>query len=103
MESAFERSESADVDERDISFGVLSDEQRCQALRYLCEADGSVTVEELVAQVSKAVGGTERRLEVRFHHVHLPKMESVGLLDRDGAELEPTDAAYRTKGILDAL
>lgn len=55
--------------------------QRQQVMWCLTECSGETTVDELVDALSD---GPERAFTaVRLHHVHLPKLETVGALEWD--------------------
>ena len=78
----------------DMIFEVLSNRRRRHALYYLYDQpDGVATIEELTAAVVAGVEEsstgredvTERldRIRTELHHVHLPKLEDVGVVERD--------------------
>lgn len=71
----------------DAVLDALAHERRRETVSYLAEAGGSLPADELLATV--ATGGRETetladgsgRHAIRFHHVHLPKLEDVGLVE----------------------
>lgn len=71
----------------DELFDALSDRHRRHVLAYLHDADGAVELEELVDCIvtRDADREADRREAVatQLHHVHLPKMADIGLLDYD--------------------
>lgn len=95
----------------DALFDVLSIERRRIVLGYLLRQDGPVEVEELIDHVvaeSQSTDDTQSddvRLQVflNLHHVHLPKMDDVGLADydRDRETVELTDAARGAEPFLE--
>lgn len=81
-------------------FDVLSNERRRMALSYLVEHDASVDIDELVSQLASETDIDSReadwsRLELMFHHAHLPKMADAGLVeyDQETAVVEKTEMA----------
>lgn len=78
-----------DAGTRNAVFDVLTDEARCYAIEYLAMETGSVSLDDLVGFVTAASASgqgtpqTRERTEIRFHHIHLPKMDAAGLLDYD--------------------
>lgn len=81
-------------------FDVLSNERRRKALSYLVEHDASVDIDELVSQLASETDIDSReadwsRLELMFHHAHLPKMADAGLVeyDQETASVEKTEMA----------
>lgn len=67
--------------------GLLSSERRRTAIDVLGGLSGPVELEELAAAVAaREDGGTAdevavERVAVQLHHVHLPKMADMGVLD----------------------
>lgn len=92
--------DKAELTGQNAIFDVLADSVRCHAVGYLAEATGAVPLDDLVSFVIATLAAGEvtprrrKRTEIRFHHVHLPKMEAAGLLDYDRDErlVEPTEA-----------
>ena len=73
----------------DAVFDALADERRRKTVSHLAEADGEIPVDRLLAAVVTDSGEVETvadgtgRHAIRFHHVHLPKLEDVGLVEYD--------------------
>jgi hypothetical protein len=69
-------------------FGVLSNERRRYVLSYLRDADsGGVDLSELAEWVAtrevEREGDRLGTVKISLHHVHLPKLAGVGVLDYD--------------------
>lgn len=83
---------------QDAVFDVLADQARRAAIECLAMEDGAMSLEDLVdAVVGILISGevdpyTRERTTIRFHHIHLPKMDATGLLtyDHDDRIVEPT-------------
>lgn len=82
-----------DPEQMDELFAVLADEKRRVALRCLAVAGGTMSFDDLVEEVAdETVDGPADRdrysqMATMFFHVHLPKLESAGLVagfDLDG-------------------
>jgi len=80
----------------DQVFGVLSAELRRQALSNLAAADGPVPRSELAAaSASEGYRESDRtqsdETAAALHHLHLPKLAAVGLVEEDsrGVRLTP--------------
>lgn len=95
---------SIESDSIDEIFRALADVERRVAIEYLTRTDRPVSKDELVHHVAvfttgtDTVRGTEReRVEVQFHHHHLPKLTKAGLVVYDGEEetVHPTERADR--------
>lgn len=89
---------------RDDVFEILGNSRRRRMLRYLDSADGPVSVRELVTDVAAHEEGTTpetvsqdhyKRVHVASLQTHLPKLDSVGVIDydRDERSVALTDAA----------
>jgi hypothetical protein len=85
----------------DETFSALADAGRRYLVRYL-DRNGSTSLstlgEHLAAERDEttlvSVTPTQRRrATVRLHHVHLPKLEAAGLVERSDVDdlVEPTD------------
>ncbi|SDJ33057.1 DUF7344 domain-containing protein [Natronorubrum texcoconense] len=80
-------------------FDILLEEQRRDALSYLSQKVGAVSVDELVEGIAHRNGDlTPERLEAistRFHHAHLPKLIDSAVVRYDPATgtIERRDAA----------
>lgn len=68
--------------EFDVLFEVLSNRYRRLVLHRL-EEDETVGVDELAREVDVFVDADPPRITTRLHHVHLPKMDRIGILDYD--------------------
>lgn len=71
----------------DALLEALSDGERRHILAVL-EDEGSIDVDDLVACVAtdgsaNTLADGSGRTAMRFHHVHLPKLNDVGLIDHD--------------------
>ena len=84
---------------------ALADEQRRQAIRYLADEERGVEIDELVGAVvtdgrktDTPADGTGRNT-MRFHHVHLPKLEATGLIvyDHDEELVRLTETGWTIK------
>ena len=71
---------------------ALADEQRRKTIQYLADQERGVAVDELVAAVvtdgrktGPPADGTGQDT-MRFHHVHLPKLDATGLIEHDHDE-----------------
>ncbi len=74
----------------DATFDVLADAERRSILNYLTDAaDHEVTVDELVSHITQQEADQTGELpsrdsiEMRLHHIHLPKLVEVGLVEYD--------------------
>lgn len=69
---------------------AVADPRRRLVLKYLCEnGEQPVTVDELATHLAAEGGGTDdsedtRPKRIPLEHVHLPKLDAVGLVDFDG-------------------
>lgn len=94
---------------RTAVFDVLTDQERRAAVEYLAMATGAVPVDELVGFVEatstagRARLDSRQRTEIRFHHVHLPKLDDAGLLDYDPGEqvVTPTETVDVARRLID--
>ena len=73
----------------DTVFDALADERRRQTVSRLVDSGGAMSVDRLLATVVTEGRETETladgsgRHAIRFHHVHLPKLEDAGLVEYD--------------------
>lgn len=81
---------SIDTLSLDATFDVLANAERRLILNYLTEAaDHEATVDELVSHITQhhadRTGELPSRdsIEMRLHHIHLPKLTEVGLVEYD--------------------
>lgn len=85
-----------DIDESEL-YQLLADDQRRAAIDVLC-LEGALDLAHLAAAVARRVDEdvTPGTVSVRLHHVHLPKLEELGLVAYDGASgtVEPRPALY---------
>lgn len=96
---------STDVDE---TLTVLRSSNRRQVLEYLAdESVESATVEELAFHLATAKSDREASetrdrdtLEMRLHHVHLPKLDDHGVLEFDARS---NTARYRSNARVEEL
>lgn len=78
-------------DEMDELFDVLANTRRRCVLRSLSDAGGCASFDELVGDVARQTStqpidrNQRRKIATSMYHVHLPKLESVGLV----AEYDP--------------
>ena len=80
------RTQAAEISEHE-QYRLLADERRRVAADVLADQSSPLTLWELAAAISDREAGRrsepQRRLEVRLHHVHLPMMADVGVIDYD--------------------
>lgn len=75
----------------DDTLNVLKNPERRRILQYFeAESVESVTIEELASHLASAKpdrpaaeSRDQRTLEIRLHHVHLPKLADYGVLEFD--------------------
>jgi hypothetical protein len=83
----------------DSVYGALATQCRRQLLGYLYQADGQASVDEVVTALSTddraSSALNEDTLRVHLHHVHLPRLETAGLVEwnREEATVALTDWA----------
>lgn len=91
----------------DDLFDVLTDVRRRHVLTILAGRDASMAVDALARTVAGRVHDADpasldesriRDVHVALHHVHLPKLDEVGLVDYDR-----DDGAVETTGTADAV
>ena len=90
----------------DVLFDLLSDPHRRDALRYLLDRPDDVTIEDLSAKIATDEDQPdERRLSIRLHHAHLPKLSAAGLVryDPDAATVEALSSATDLESLLDEI
>lgn len=108
FDAAGAESESAPFD---AVFDALADERRRETVSQLVEAGGEMSVDGLLAAVATDGRGIETvadgsgRHAIRFHHVHLPKLEDVGLVeyDHETETVELTDLGETIQSRFDDL
>lgn len=94
---------------RDALFDVLADKQRRTAIEYLAVESGTVSVDDLVDSViamadsAEGTPGSRKQTESRFHHVHLPKLDTAGLINYDPDErlVTPTQTISLARQLVD--
>ena len=71
---------------------ILAAERRRLALDYLADRTGPVDIEELAAAIAAREtdenspdDDTVRQVAISLHHVHLPKMAAIGVIDYEPA------------------
>jgi DNA-binding transcriptional ArsR family regulator len=97
----------------DVTFELLSNPRRRYALAYLSRRGQPITASELSEQIAaweqdKPVNEiddeTAERIQMTLHHNHIPKLRSVGLVERtergDGYVLQPTDKVNQVEAEL---
>jgi len=77
----------------DEVFEALAEEQRRRTLRCLSDRQEQITLSELAVEVARSESDEPHvdcvptdaveRIEIALHHVHLPKLEGVGLVAYD--------------------
>lgn len=69
----------------DEQLQLLSNERRRAVLAVLAEAEVPLTVDEIAPAVERRVPGNPHRRTVRvsLHHVHLPMLADLGVLEYD--------------------
>lgn len=80
------------------AYEVLADKTRCAVLTYLANVDHAVSLDALVDDVAaeltsgKVDSRFRDRVIIQLHHIHLPKMDAVDVIDydQDGHLIEPT-------------
>jgi hypothetical protein len=89
--------------EYDQLFEILKNQRRRHVLRYLGEADGSVTLGELAEQIAARETGKDvsqissqerKRVYVGLYQCHLPKMDDVGAIEynKPRGRVEPAES-----------
>ncbi|MFW6003692.1 MAG: DUF7344 domain-containing protein [Halanaeroarchaeum sp.] len=107
MTTSERSSEPESVDEAAIA--AVNDERRRAVLRALAAADDQHlpfddVVEVLAEHVDVGEESPEdrrRRLGIALHHVHLPRLEDVDLVDRPGEEQIRLTDEHRARQLLD--
>lgn len=86
---------AAERDEASELYGVLADERRRVLLRVLDQSDSPLTEPELARLVASHesadaseddVSAVKEEIQISLHHVHLPHLESHGLIERSGED-----------------
>ena len=76
-----------DEDDWSAMFSALASDQRRALVQYLTEAGDRTTVAEVVDHLLDGDRGSARdertRLITKLHHVHLPKLDAVGVVEFD--------------------
>lgn len=78
---------------------LLADKTRCAVLRYLATVDRAVPLDTLVDEVAVKLTSAgvdsqfREKVAIQLHHIHLPKMDDVGVINYDLDEhlIEPTE------------
>ncbi|WP_435154524.1 DUF7344 domain-containing protein [Haladaptatus sp. DFWS20] len=82
-------------DDLDALMEVLSSHRRRYALYYLRKQNDAITMEELASRIAdwdSNVGvGTKDHILTELQHKHVPKMEAVGVVERNGDEVRCPD------------
>lgn len=92
-------SEQVLPDRWDRVYGALAEQCRRRILGHLQQAGGRAPVDEVVTALSSdgqtSSGQDEDALRVQLYHVHLPRLDRVGLVEwnRDEATVALTDWA----------
>lgn len=88
---------STEIQSLDTIFALLRDQRRRAILRFLRQ-NGAVTIDSLSAQLAGnseniATDDEYARIRIELHHTHLPRLDSVGLINYDSATglVEPGD------------
>ena len=77
---------------KDVIFELLKNRRRREVLKYLLEAEETVTLGELAEQIAAWENNTEvnalnsdqrKRVYVALYQTHLPKMDDAGIVDYD--------------------
>ena len=66
----------------DLAFEALANERRRTLIVELFDATNEIPVEELVAKLA-GPEADEREIAVSLYHVHLPKLDDMGVIDWD--------------------
>jgi hypothetical protein len=80
----------AGLSEKEV-FDALQSERRQAVLRHLDATGDSASLDELETAVDTGEGpagdpASRRGVDVRLHHVHLPKLDHAGVVDYDCAK-----------------
>lgn len=68
----------------DGQYGLLSKHERRVIIREVVDSEGPTTMESLVTAIVTHVSDhDERSARLRLHHVDLPKLDEVGVLEYD--------------------
>lgn len=65
------------------AFNLLSEQRRRHVLDCL-DSEGPTTVSELAAWIADRTGEPWQTVRTSLHHVHLPKLEDYGAIERNG-------------------
>jgi len=84
-----------DVDESELH-RLLWDEQRRTVIDVLSEAERAVELAALARAVADRDGVPQENARVQLHHVHLPMLADVGVVDydRDASVVVPHPPLY---------
>ena len=76
---------------------TCTDERRRDVLCALADGRRTMSLEDLAAAVAQGAGEATSLVEAELHHVHLPRLEEVGLVeyDADGRTAELTERFHR--------
>lgn len=93
------------------AFAILSDEHRRIVLTHLLTEDGPVSVDELVERIvsefhlveGNRLNDIRQLIAVRLYHVHLPLMDSIGIVEYDSERdhVETTDKVWTIEPYLE--
>lgn len=97
---------------KDDVFGILQNQRRRYALKYLLTEDRRVSLGELAEQIAawendkgldEITYSERKRVYVGLYQCHLPKMDDVGVVDfnRDRGHVDPRPGAARYAQYLD--
>lgn len=92
----------------DEIFRALANPTRRQLIAYIDACEASVTFDELTEYLSASINSSEElagsadlnNVAIELHHVHLPKLEAIGLVD---ISEEPTCRMVRGTDLLDQV
>ncbi|WP_233274697.1 DUF7344 domain-containing protein [Haladaptatus cibarius] len=81
-------------DDLDALMELLADHRRRYALYYLQNQESEVEIDELAGRIAEwdSDANDRERILTELRHKHLPKMEEVGIIERDGDEVRREDA-----------
>ncbi|SIR20070.1 hypothetical protein SAMN05421858_1803 [Haladaptatus litoreus] len=78
-------------DDLDTLMELLADHRRRYALYYLRKQESEVEIDELASRIAEWDSDDRERILTELRHKHLPKMEEVGIIERDGDEVRRED------------
>lgn len=95
------RAEQPEIEET-LRYRLLASDRRRIALRIIAERGEPVDLDDLATAVARrerpgddVEDGTETRVRISMHHVHVPKLAAAGVCtyDRDGSRVVADKAA----------